>query len=550
MSLPAHVKLKEPAAFKLMGQPTRRVDTPAKIDGSAQFGIDARPAGLVHAAVRMSPVLGGTVATWDGAAAQRLPGVVKVVRLDAHHGGSGGVAVIADTTWHAMKAVEQVAVSWNDGAMAAWSSADIFKSLTTALDQEQGFAFYSSGDVDAAMKTAARRISADYRAPLLAHANMETMNCTVWFRDGAATVWVGTQVPGLARSAVAKVLGIAADKVDLRVTYLGGGFGRRLEVDFIAQAAQIARDAGGAPVQVLWSREQDMAHDFYRPPCVSRFEAGLDAKGQVVAWRNLSAGPAILPQVLARTFGLPGAGPDKTASEGAFDQPYEWPAARIAHQAVDLPLQVGFWRSVGHSHQAFFKESFVDEAAAAAGADPVAYRAALLAQHPRHLAVLMRAASAAGWGQPLAAADDGAKKARGVALHQSFGSIVAQVAEVSIGPEKRIRVHRIVCAVDCGFVVNPDGVRAQIDSAVVYGLSAALDGAVTVLNGRVVQSNFHDQPALRMGECPQIETELIASGEPPEGMGEPGLPPVAPAVANAVFALTGQRLRELPLKLA
>jgi isoquinoline 1-oxidoreductase beta subunit len=293
-----------------------------------------------------------------------------------------------------------------------------------------------------------------------------------------------------------------------------------------------------------------MAHDFYRPPCVARCEAGLDAQGRVVAWRHASAGPAIVPQVLSRTFGLAGAGPDKTTAEGAFDQAYEWPAARIAHEAVELPLQVGFWRSVGHSHQAFFKESFVDEAAVAAGADPVAFRANLLAQHPRHKAVLLRAAELAGWGKPLAPAPDGAKRARGVALHQSFGSIVAQVAEVSVTADQRIRVHRIVCVVDCGVAVNPDGIRQQIDSAVVYGLSAALYGEITLVGGRVQQTNFHDQAALRITECPLIETEIVASAEPPEGIGEPGLPPVAPAVANALFALTGRRLRSLPLKLA
>jgi len=283
---------------------------------------------------------------------------------------------------------------------------------------------------------------------------------------------------------------------------------------------------------------------------VARFKAGLDAQGQLVAWHNVSAGQAIVPQVLSRTFGLPGAGPDKTASEGAFDQPYEWPHARIAHEIIDLPLPVGFWRSVGHSHQAFFKESFVDEAAHAAKKDPVAFRAALLQKHPRHRKVLQKAAELAGWGQPLPPDASGVQRARGVALHQSFGSIVAQVAEVSVGADKAIRVHRVVCVIDCGAAINPNLIAQQMESAVVYGLTAALWGEVTIKDGQVQQSNLHDYPLLRMADCPRVETHIMASAEPPEGVGEPGVPPIAPAVANALFALTGQRLRALPLKLS
>ena len=371
-----------------------------------------------------------------------------------------------------------------------------------------------------------------------------------WNPFSYVSMWASTQVPGIARDAAAKVLGIAPDKVDLRVQLLGGGFGRRLEVDFVSQAAAIARETGGVPVQTFWSREQDTAHDYYRPACVSRFKAGFDAAGRLTAWRNTSAGQAIVPQVLQRNFGLPGAGPDKTADEGAFDQPYEWPNARIGHAIVDLPLPVGFWRSVGHSHQAFFVESFVDEAAAAAGKDPVAFRAALLQHHPRHLRVLERAAELAGWGQALAPAADGAKRARGVALHQSFGSVVAQVAEVSLAPDKSIRVHRVVCVVDCGFPVNPNLIRQQMESAIVFGLSAALYQEIVVAKGQVQQSNYHDFPVLRIDACPVIETDIIPGTEAPEGVGEPGTPPIAPAVANALFALTGQRLRALPLKLA
>jgi isoquinoline 1-oxidoreductase beta subunit len=548
--LPRKVQLKDPARFKLLGRPLRRIEAASKIDGTATFGIDAHPPGVLYASVAMCPTLGGKVAGFDGAAAAKLPGVRKVMAVDGYNGGSGGVAVIADSTFHAMRAVQQLSVEWDHGAGAGISSEDVYRRLAQTLDHEAGFGYYSHGDVDAALQSAAKTITAEYRAPYLAHAAMEPMNCTVQFKDGAATVWVSTQAPGMARDAAAKVLGIAPEKVDVRVQLLGGGFGRRLEVDFVSQAAAIAREAGGAPVQTLWSREQDMTHDFYRPACVSRFKAGFDAAGNLTAWHNTSAGQAIVPQVLKRVFGLPGAGPDKTAAEGAFDQPYEWPHARVGHAIVDLPLPVGFWRAVGHSHQAFFKESFVDEAAAAAGRDPLTFRAALLGRHPRHLRVLRRAAELSGWGQALAPAADGSKRARGVALHQSFGSVVAQVAEVSLAPDRRIRVHRVVCVIDCGFPVNPGLIRQQLAGGIVFGLSAALYGNIDIVKGQVQQSNFHDHPVLRMDACPVIETDIIASTEPPEGVGEPGTPPIAPAVANALFALTGQRLRELPLKLA
>ena len=548
--LPGKVPLKDPARFKLVGQPMRRIEAASKLDGTAVFGMDVLPPGMLYASVTMCPTLGGKVASFNGAAAARLPGVKKVVAVEGYNGGSGGVAVIADTPFHAMRAIKLVSVEWDHGALASFSSEDVYRRLAQTLDRETGFAYYSHGDVDAALKSAAKTITAEYRAPYLAHAAMEPMNCTVQFKDGAATVWASTQVPGVARSQAAKVLGIAAEKVDVQVQLLGGGFGRRLESDFVSQAAAIAREAGGAPVQTIWSREQDMTHDFYRPACVSRFTAGFDAAGNLTSWHNTSAGQAIVPQVLKRSFDLPGAGPDKTTSEGAFDQPYEWPNARIGHEIVDLPLPVGFWRSVGHSHQAFFKEGFIDEAAVAAGKDPLAFRAALLARHPRHLRVLKRAAELAGWDQALPPAADGSKRARGVALHQSFGSVVAQVAEVSVTAEKHIRVHRVVCVVDCGFPVNPNLIRQQMESGIVFGLSAALHGEISIVKGQVQQSNYHDFPVLRIDQCPVIETDIIASTEHPEGVGEPGTPPIAPAVANALFALTGQRLRALPLKLA
>ena len=558
LPVPDRVTLKAPAQFTLIGQPLHRRDNAAKQDGSARFGIDTLQPGQRWASVLMCPTLGGRVASVDAKAAQALPGVRAVVELPPLHGASGGVAVVADQPWQAISAARSLAVQWQTGPAAGLSSAGITQQLKQALAADGGFAYYKTGDAAAALQGAAKKLSAEYEAPLLAHATLEPQNCTVLYRPAAggqsasAEVWAPTQVPGLARWAAAKVLGLESEQVTLHVTLLGGGFGRRLEVDFVAQAAHIAKAQPGVPVQTLWTREQDQTHDFYRPPCVARYEAGLDAQGRLTAWTAASAGPSIVQQFLQRQFGLPGAGPDKTTAEGAFDNPYEWLAARVSHRIVELPVPVGFWRSVGHSHQAFFKECFVDEVAHAAGQDPLLFRLGLLQRHPRHAAVLKRAAEAAGWGQPLAPRADGAKVARGLALHQSFGSIVAQVAEVSLDPAdaKRIRVHRVVAAIDCGLAVNPNLIRQQMESAVVYALGAALHGEVTLKDGQVQQTNFHDQPLLRGSACPVVETHVMASAEPPEGVGEPGVPPLAPAVANALFALTGRRLRRLPLNLA
>jgi isoquinoline 1-oxidoreductase beta subunit len=554
--LPRRVPLKDPATFVLAGRSLRRIEAAGKVHGSARFGIDVRPQGLLYASVNMCPTLGGSVARFDATHAQAMPGVRHVLAVDAHNGGTAGVAVIADTYFEAVRALARVQVEWSHGPASAISGEAVLSRLSQALDSNDGLAYHASGDVDGAFAKAARVVEAEYRAPWLAHAAMEPINCTVQLtgqgKDAGATVWASTQVPDIARQGVAKLLGVDASQVDMQVQLLGGGFGRRLEADYIVQAAAIARAAGGKPVQTIWSREQDIRHDFYRPACVSRFRAGLDADGRPVAWHNVSAGQAIVPHVLARSFGLPELTsplvPDKTSSEGAFDQPYEWPASRVAHVRVTLPVPVGFLRSVGHSHHAFFKESFVDELAAAAGQDPVAFRASLLARHPRHLQVLKKAAELSGWGQPPAPAADGTRVARGVALHESFGSIVAQVAEVSLSAEKAIRVHRVICVIDCGFPLNPNLIAQQMESGIVFGLSAALYGEITIRDGQVQQSNFHDYPVLRLPQTPMVQTHIIPSTAHPQGVGEPGTPPVAPAVANALYALTGQRLRSLPLR--
>jgi len=537
------VKLKEARDFRLIGKPVLRRDSQAKVDGSARFGIDARPEGMLYAALKMSPVIGGVVASFDAAHVKAMPGVQGVVdvssALGEFSGAGAGVAVIANSWWQAKQAAAALPVTWRDGAHAGLSSEAIFKDFAAALDNESGYAYHESGTQD--VSGVAQTVSAEYRAPFLAHATMEPVNCTAQVANGKVHLWASTQVPSIAVDVAARVAGVAREDVIIDVMLLGGGFGRRLEGDMVAQAVAVALASKGKPVQLIWTREDDTTHDVYRPAALARFTARLDAQGRILAWNNKSTSGAIGHQYFPRNLGLPGMGPDKTTAEGEYDMQYEIANQRIAHVIVDSAVPLGYWRSVGHSHNAFFKEGFLDEVAHAAGQDGVAYRRALLARHPRHLAVLDAAVRAAG--------DPAPGRAHGVALHQSFGSIVAQVAEVSVDGAD-IRVHRVVCAIDCGIVVNPNIVAQQMESAVVFGLSAALGGEITIRDGRVQQSNFGDYPVLRMDRAPLVETIVIPSAEPPEGVGEPGVPPLAPAVAAAVFRLTGKRLRSLPLKLA
>jgi isoquinoline 1-oxidoreductase beta subunit len=540
----ADVRLKEPREFRLIGQPAPRLDARAKVNGSAVFGIDARPSGLVYAAVKMAPVVGATVASFDAAPVRAMPGVLSVVDISAALGGErtgagAGVAVLASSWWQARTAAAALAVEWHEGANAKLSSEAIFAGFAAALDTESGFVYHESGSQDAI--GAAITVDAEYRAPYLAHAAMEPINCTAQVAGGKVRLWASTQVPSVAVDIAARVAGVARADVAIEVLLLGGGFGRRLEVDMVAQAVAVAAAAGGKPVQLIWTREDDTTHDVYRPAALARFRASLDTAGNILAWSSKSASGAIGHQYFPRSLGLPGMGPDKTTAEGEYDMQYEIANQHVAHVIVDSPVPIGYWRSVGHSHNAFFKESFIDELAHAAGKDGVGFRRALLARHPRQLAVLDAALARAG------SAPGG--RAHGVALHQSFGSIVAQVAEVSV-EGKDIRVHRVVCAIDCGIAVNPNLVAQQMESAVLFGLSAALAGEITVRDGRIEQSNFGDYPVLRIDRAPLVETLIMPSAQAPEGVGEPGTPPIAPAVASAVFALTGQRLRSLPLRLA
>ncbi len=536
------VNLKQPQDFRLIGKPLPRLDSRAKADGSARFGIDARPAGMVYAALTMAPTLGATVAAFDADAVRRMPGVLAVVdvssALEGRTGAGAGVAVVASTWWQARQAADALPVAWTPGEHAALSSAAILAGLARSLEEERGHVYHETGTQE--VEGAVRTVRAEYRAPFLAHAALEPINCTAQVARGRVTLWASTQVPSIAVDCAARVAGVAREDVSIDVMLLGGGFGRRLEVDMVAQAVAVAKALDGQPVQLIWTREQDTMHDVYRPAALARFTAQLGADGELLAWDNKSASGAIGHQYFKRSLGLPGVGPDKTTAEGEYDHQYAIPNQRVAHVTVDSAVPIGYWRSVGHSHNAFFKESFLDEVAHAAGQDPVALRRKLLAAHPRALAVLDAAIERAGQ------APEG--RAHGVALHRSFGSTVAQVAEVSI-EDGQIRVHRVVCAIDCGLVVNPNIVAQQVESSVVFGLSAALAGEITVEGCRIVQSNFGDYPLLRFNQAPVVETIVVPSSAHPEGVGEPAVPPVAPAVAAAVFRLTGQRLRSLPLKL-
>ncbi|OYT92123.1 MAG: acylaldehyde oxidase [Burkholderiales bacterium PBB3] len=541
---PKSVTLKDRKEWTLIGKPAQRSDIPAKTNGTARFGIDVRQPGLLFASVRMSPMLGGTVKSLESKVALAMPGVERLVSLDSVAGSTAGFAVVGKTTWHAKQAAQAVEVQWDQRAAGALDSQRIDAELLAHIKTDKGTAFYTKGDAAKAEASAKKVIEAVYHAPYLAHATMEPMNCTAQVKDGKVEVWAPTQVPEMAREVAAKVAGVDVDKVTLHVTLLGGGFGRRLEVDSVAQAVRVAMATSPRPVQLLWSREEDMTHDFYRPMHVASLHAAVDADGAFQSLRIQSAGDAITPRWMER--GLPAlAGPfdtpDKTTAEGLFDLPYGFANQQMTHVATRMGVPVGFWRSVGHSHNAFFSESFIDELAAASGKDPVAFRTTLLADAPRYLAVLQLATSKAGWGSKLPEGH-----AHGVALHESFGSIVAQVAEVSL-KDGVPRVHQVFCAIDCGTVVNPDTVAQQMESAVVFGLTAALYGKINIKDGVVQQTNFPTYPMVQLAQSPVVQTFIVPSTRPPSGVGEPGLPPIAPAVGNALFALTGKRLRSLPL---
>jgi isoquinoline 1-oxidoreductase beta subunit len=532
LPVPENVALKERKDFKLIGTPAKRLDTPAKVNGTAVYGIDVRPPGVKIAALAQSPVFGGRVKNVSDAAAKAVKGVRQIVRLD------DAVAVVADHMGAAKKGLAALVIEWDDGPHAKLSTKEIAGELEKAT-LNPGAVAQNIGNVDAAMAQAATKVEANYEVPFLAHATMEPMNCTVHVSKDGCEVWVGSQVVARAQAAAAKVTGLPLDKVVVHNHLIGGGFGRRLEVDGVTRAVQIAQQVDG-PVKVVWTREEDIQHDMYRPYFFDRMSAGLDARGMPVAWNHRFAGSSVIARWVPPLFNN-GLDPDTT--EGAIDLAYALPNLHVEYLRVEPPgIPTAFWRSVGPSHNVFVTESFMDELAAAAKQDPVAYRRALLDKSPRAKAVLALAAEKAGWGQPLPD-----RVGRGVSVQFAFANYMAQVAEVEVSKTGAVRVRRVVCAVDCGTPVNPDTVRAQVEGAIMFGITAALHGEITLKDGRVEQTNFDTYQMLRMNEAPAIEVHIIQSSEPPGGMGEPGTSAIAPAVANAIFAATGKRLRKLPI---
>jgi isoquinoline 1-oxidoreductase subunit beta len=532
MAVPENVALKRPEDFKLIGTAAKRLDTSAKVNGTAVYGIDVRPPGVKIATLAQSPVFGGRVKSVDDAAAKSVKGVRQIVRLD------DAVAVVADHMGAAKKGLAALKIEWDDGPHAKLTTEEIARELESAT-LNSGAVAQNIGDADKAMASAATKVEATYQAPFLAHATMEPMNCTVHVRKDGCEVWVGSQAIGRVQAEAAKTAGLPLDKVVAHNHLIGGGFGRRLEVDGVVRAVQIAQQVGG-PVKVVWTREEDIQHDMYRPYWFDRISAGLDENGKPVAWSHRFAGSSVIARWLPPAFAN-GLDPDST--EGAIDLVYDLPNFHVEYLRVEPPgIPTAFWRSVGPSHSVFVIESFIDEMAAAAKQDAVAYRRALLDKAPRAKAVLDLAAEKAGWGQPLPKGSG-----RGVSLQFVFGTYLAQVAEVEVSKEGEVRVRRVVCAVDCGTAVNPDTVQAQIQSGIMFGATAALYGEITLKDGRVEQSNFDTYRALRINEAPAIEVHIVKSSEPPGGMGEAGTSAVVPAVANAIFAATGKRLRKMPV---
>jgi isoquinoline 1-oxidoreductase subunit beta len=536
LPVPAEVKLKDPKDFVLIGTPAKRLDSPAKVNGTAQYSIDVRLPGLKIATLAESPVLGGKVASVDDSKAKAIPGVRQIVRLDDL------VAVVGDHMWAAKQGLAALAIRWDDGPNGKVSTEDVVQELDAA-SRKPGVVARKQGAVDAGLSGAAKKIEAVYQAPFLAHATMEPVNCTVHVRKDGCEVWTGSQVLSRVQATAAKVTGFPPEKVVVHNHLLGGGFGRRLEVDFETKAVRIAKEVDG-PVKVVWTREEDIQHDVYRPYYYDRIAAGLDARGKPVAWTHRIVGPSLLARWAPPAFKN---GLDGDAVDGSAQLLYEIPAIQVEYVRHETPvLNTGWWRGVGPTHSVFVVESFIDELAAAARQDPLAYRRALLEKSPRARAVLDIVAKASGWGGKLPAGHG-----RGVSLlYSGWDTYVAEVAEVEVAPSGEVRVHRIVCAVDCGTIVNPDTVKAQIEGGVVFGITGALWGEVTLKNGRVQQSNFNNYRMLRMNESPAIEVHLVRNTEKPGGIGEPGTAATAPALANAVFAATGKRIRRLPLQKA
>ena len=533
LPVPEKVALKDPKDFKLIGTPAKRLDAQEKVNGSAQYGIDVKIPGMKVATVAACPVFGGKLESVDDSKAKTIKGVVQIVRLD------NAVAVVADHMAAAKKGLTALDIKWDAGQNAGLGMADIIGQLDAA-SKNPGVVGRKEGDVEKAMAGASKKVEAIYQAPFLAHATMEPMNCTVHVRNDSCDVWVGTQVAARAQRTAAEVTGLPLEKVQVHNHLLGGGFGRRLDIDGVTRAVQIAKQVS-APVKVIWTREEDIQHDLYRPYYYDRLAAGLDEQGMPVAWTHRVTGSSILARWLPAAFKD---GFDRDAVEGAAKPPYTLPNIQVEYVRQEPPpgITTAFWRGVGPTHNIFMVESFIDELAAAANKDPVDYRRALLDSSPRARAVLELAAEKSGWLQKLPPGSG-----RGVSVQFAFGSYLSQVAEVAVAKDGGVRVQRVVCAVDCGMVVNPDTVRAQIEGGIIFGITAALYGQITLKNGRVEQSNFDNYRMLRINEAPVVEVHIVKSTEAPGGIGEPGTVAVFPAVTNAIFAATGKRIRKLPV---
>jgi len=532
LPVPEKVALKEPADFKLIGTPHRRLDTTGKVNGSSKFGIDTRLPGMKFAVVAASPTFGGRLVSVDEAKAKAVPGVSQVVRLD------DAVAVVAIHTWAAKQGLAAAAPQWDAGPNAKVSTADIVAQLAAASEKPGALARHD-GDAAAAIARAAQKIDAVYEQPFLAHAAMEPMNCTVHLTKEGCDIWVGTQILGMTQAAVMKLTGLTREQVRIHNHLLGGGFGRRLEYDGTVRAVQIAQQVQG-PVQVIWTREEDIQHDMYRPYYYDRLSAGVDAQGKAVAWSHRIAGSSIVARYFPPWI-KDGVDPD--AVDASANQPYGFSDIHVDWVAQEPPgIPTSWWRGVGVTRGTFAVESFVDELAAHAKQDPLAYRVALLDKNPRAKAVLQIAAERSGWGKPLPAG-----QGRGIALCIGFGSFIAQVVQVSVDKDGTVNPTHVWCVVDCGVQVNPDTIRAQMESGIVFGLSAALHGQITIKDGRVEQTNFGDYRVLRINETPRIRVDLVKNLEAPGGIGEPGTSCVMPALTNAIFAATGKRIRKLPV---
>jgi isoquinoline 1-oxidoreductase beta subunit len=526
--IPENVKLKPKAEFQIIGKSAARIDSPGKVDGSAEFGLDVKLPGMLYAAIAQSPVLGGKVKTLDSGAAEKMPGVRKVLSTDS------GVVVVADHFWQALQARKTLAVAWDPGSNARLDNAAITALLKKTAAAGVGLSARADGDAVQALESAQQRVNASYELPLLAHATMEPMNCTADVNADGCDLYVGTQVQQVAQATAAAAAGLAPAQVRVHTTLLGGGFGRRLDIDFIPAAVEASK-AAGAPVKLIWTREDDMTHDTYRPPALEEVSGGFDAAGKFSAFKL----HIISPSITARMF-PPVKGVDDSVIEYAINFPYDVPNVAVTYSRQEIGIDVGYMRSVSHAPNCFAIESFIDEMAAAAAKNPYDFRMQLLHKKPRHRRVLQLTAERARWGRAPAG------RYQGMALMEGYTTHLAQVAEISIA-RGAVKVHKIVCVVDCGQMINPRIVESQIESGIIFGLSAALWGEVTIAAGRVQQTNFNNYRLLRSNEMPEIDVHLVESEEPPGGIGEPAVALVAPAICNAIFAATGKRIRRLPI---